>query len=211
VIAAPSLALAASVYNRPASSLHANRHQKVEKRAMNNNIIHTTPEDKSSSIWVLDFEASGLDSKSYPIAVGVTNGDRHYSCLIKPMQHWDYWNWSSQAVHKIDRSRLCSEGKAATLVAEELNSLLENQRVYCDAERWDGFWLGVLMEDNDLKPMFRLRDISELFNSPEARNAYAEARKQLLKSPEFTQHDALDDARVIRQSLQAAGVIGAAL
>lgn len=113
-------------------------------------------------MWVIDFEASGLSRKSYPIKVGVTNGDTKYSALIKPMPHWDYWDSAAQSVHNISRKELSSIGQPSSVVAVELNNILENNIVYCDCIEWDGFWGNVLFSDNALTMKFEMRDIREL-------------------------------------------------
>lgn len=61
-------------------------------------------------MWVIDFEASGLSKKIYPIEVGLTNGETNYQALINPMAHWTHWDFTAQAVHHIPRSRLATEG-----------------------------------------------------------------------------------------------------
>ena len=154
-------------------------------------------------MWVIDFEASGLSKKSYPIEVGLTNGIIEYSALIKPLPHWQYWDWLAQSVHRIPRHKILSAGQAAEDVANELNKRLAGEVVYCDSIEWDGFWLNVLFTDIAMSPKFEILDIKELLISDDKAESYFEEKARLEMSGEFRSHSALDDARVIRQSLTA--------
>ena len=61
---------------------------------------------------IIDIEASGFGSRSYPIEIGVvkTNGDR-YCALIEPPPEWDHWSETAQAVHGITRKLIETRGR----------------------------------------------------------------------------------------------------
>lgn len=153
-------------------------------------------------MWVIDFEASGLSKQSYPIEVGITNGDTEYSSLIKPMEHWLHWDYSAQAIHHLGRPRLVSDGKDALVVAQELLELIGNESVYCDSVQWDGHWMNVLFSDNSLSRLFELLDIKNLLDDSDILDVYLKAKNRIEASGAYTMHNALDDARVIWLALQ---------
>lgn len=116
-------------------------------------------------MWVIDFEASGLSKKSYPIEVGITDGTEHYSSLIRPLPHWMYWEEQAEKVHNISLDEIIKNGKYSLTVATELNHLLKKSIVYCDNIQWDGFWLNVLFSDNGLSPTFQVLDIQDILKT----------------------------------------------
>ncbi len=153
-------------------------------------------------MWVIDFEASGLSKKSYPIEVGVTNGLDNYSALIEPMPHWSYWDKEAELVHNIPRHELEDNGILSKTVTADLNSLVGNDIVYCDCIGWDGFWLNVLFSDNAIQPKFTIQDIRTLLLSNYDNIArYEENKAKLEASGLFQSHRALDDATIIHKAL----------
>lgn len=152
-------------------------------------------------MWIIDFESSGLSKKSYPIEVGLTNGYESVAYLIKPMEHWLHWDLSAQEVHGIKKSELIHSGCKSKDVAESLNVMLRNSTVYCDSINWDGFWLNVLFSDNGISPLFKLCDIQDILKDDEQIGTYLDVKNRLLRSGEYQEHRALDDARLIYNSL----------
>ncbi len=153
-------------------------------------------------MWIIDFESSGLHRASYPIEVGVTNGDIEYQALIQPMDHWSFWSEESQLVHGIKRDELIRGGKRASIVAEDLNVLLSDQKVYCDSLAWDAFWLRVLFSDNAITHNFELLDVKELLESEDDHlSPFFIRRQDLIESGVYQQHRALDDARLLWAAL----------
>jgi hypothetical protein len=155
-------------------------------------------------MWVIDFESSGLSKKSYPIEVGLTDGLHSKSFLIKPMKHWNYWSNDAAIIHGITRESLDTEGTEALDVAIYLNDKLQNSRVYCDSENWDGFWLNVLFSDNGSSPSFELTDIVHILDTGEALEKYLKSKDNLTNSGRYTPHRALDDVKIIFHSLSEA-------
>ena len=153
-------------------------------------------------IWVIDFEASGLSKKSYPIEVGITNGIEHYSALIKPMSHWTYWETEAEKVHNISLDEIKEDGKDALSVAMKLNNILKNSTIYCDNIQWDGFWLNILFDDNGLSPTFKISDIQDMIKTGGQWRRFESKINELEKSNLYTRHRALDDAKIIFSSLK---------
>ena len=144
--------------------------------------------------WILDIEASGLSPISYPIEVGLVNDQQEYQALIVPEDAWEHWSPRSEELHGISRKELYEKGKAAVVVARELNELLGTQAVYSDHEDWDSFWLRRLFETVGIKQEFPVVDINELLDNNKASAFYELSKHQ----GQYT-HRALDDARVNRR------------
>lgn len=155
-------------------------------------------------MWVIDFESSGLHRSSYPIEVGITNGEVEYQALIYPMRHWVFWSNESEKVHGISRDFLLERGQNAGDVAIQLNSILRGKIVYCDAIAWDGFWLRVLFSDNGIHQHFELCDVASLLETDTQIEQFLKERAYLASTGLYRQHRALDDARLLSSSLKKA-------
>lgn len=156
-------------------------------------------------VWVIDFEASSLSEKSYPIEVGVTNGQVDYSALIRPLPQWTDWSSESADIHHISRNQLAEYGIRADIVAHELNELLAGETIYCDSATWDGFWANVLYSDNGLMQRFDIRDITELLpKDSKVASKYLSHKQFIVLTGEYTEHRALDDAKIIWNYLDVA-------
>jgi len=156
------------------------------------------------SLWVIDFEASGLTKNSYPIEVGITNGNLKYSDLLKPMGHWTYWDAESELIHGINRDFLKRAGVEPLVVANRLNEQLCSEIVYCDCIHWDNFWLKAMFSDNGVTPKFQLCDIQDLIKTGKQWRYYMKKKEELEKLPIYQIHRALDDAMIIQHSLSYA-------
>ena len=68
--------------------------------------IETPDMIRPSRPYIIDVEASGFGSDSYPIEVGLAlePGER-FCTLIRPLDHWDHWDEQAESVHKISRDR----------------------------------------------------------------------------------------------------------
>lgn len=156
-------------------------------------------------MWVIDFEASGLSKLSYPIEVGLTNGHIEYQALIRPLAHWEYWSEEAQSIHNITRNLLVEEGDFSEVVAKQLNHFLTGETVYCDSAHWDGYWCNVLFSDNAISQKFCIADVQELLAAPDASvEVFLEQKHLLEDSDEYRVHRALDDAKILWRSAQAA-------
>ncbi len=97
-------------------------------------------------IVFLDFEASSLGKRSYPIEVGwVFEDGRGAARLIRPAPDWTDWDDEAQAIHGIDRDSLLADGIAHDDVAREMVATLTGHALYASAPSWDGKWLSALL------------------------------------------------------------------
>lgn len=121
------------------------------------------PREETRPLAVLDFEASGMGRRSYPIEVGVAyvaTGEIR-SWLIRPHSAWDGWEWSDEAehLHGITRETLAVEGLPPEEVADALAEVVAGHTVLSDSALDDG-WLARLYEVGGRTPPFRLEGFS---------------------------------------------------
>lgn len=149
---------------------------------------------------ILDIEASGFGSGSYPIEIGVALADgRLLARLIKPLEHWTHWQQSAEDIHGISRQRLLEEGVEPREIAMELNSLLENKTVYTDGWGVDRSWLALLFYESRVIQRFRLESIYSLL-SEEQLEGWAEHRESVLKLTGMVPHRAGTDALIVQDT-----------
>ncbi|SMF51266.1 hypothetical protein SAMN02745866_03240 [Alteromonadaceae bacterium Bs31] len=149
---------------------------------------------------ILDFEASGFGSDSYPIEVGVVSefGER-YCALIQPKSDWNHWNMDAAQIHKIPRSSLVQLGKPVIQVCEELNTLLEGRRVYCDAWAHDNVWMIKLFHAAAMAPSFYLSPIESIITEAQI-SIWDDTKKRVQRNLGVLRHRASSDALVIQQT-----------
>ncbi|WP_027997603.1 3'-5' exonuclease [Sinorhizobium arboris] len=116
-------------------------------------------------IVFLDFEASSLSKKSFPIEVAwVFEDGRSRSYLIRPAPDWTDWSAEAEAVHGISRDLLRADGLSVAFVAEEMIRDLAGHQLYASAPSWDGKWLSVLLRAAGLpRHALRLAKSDEAF------------------------------------------------
>ena len=111
-------------------------------------------------IVFIDFEASSLDKKSYPIEVGwafSTGGEESY--LIRPAPEWTDWSAEAEATHHITREKLTAEGTPHDEVAKRMLEVLSGHALFATAPSWDGQWLSKLLRGSGLpRHALRLQD-----------------------------------------------------
>lgn len=114
-------------------------------------------------IAFLDFEASSLGKRSYPVEVAwVFDSGEGESFLIRPAPAWTDWAAEAEAVHRIPRARLLAEGRAHDWVALHMLTVLRAAALYASAPSWDGQWLSRLLRAAGLpRHALRLRDTEE--------------------------------------------------
>ena len=79
----------------------------------------------------LDFEASSLAKKSYPIEVAwVFEDGRDESHLIRPPLRWDDWDAEAEAIHHIPRATLEAEGTPHDIVARRMVEVLSGHALF---------------------------------------------------------------------------------
>ncbi|KQS75685.1 transcriptional regulator [Rhizobium sp. Leaf384] len=105
----------------------------------------------------LDFEASSLGKKSFPVEVAwVFEDGTSRSHLIRPAPDWQDWSMKAEHIHGLTRRRLHAEGTPVAEVAREMMETLEGHALYASAPSWDGKWLSVLLRAGGL-PRHALR------------------------------------------------------
>lgn len=149
---------------------------------------------------ILDFEASGFASDSYPIEVGVVTyeGER-YCSLIEPEPHWHHWDKGAEQVHGISRLTLHQAGKSTREVCEYMNEMLAGQQVYSDAWVWDQRWLITLYDSARLQPTFTFSPIESIVTEAQLMRWDSEKRR-LFEASGKGRHRASTDAYVIQQT-----------
>jgi hypothetical protein len=108
----------------------------------------------------LDFEASSLGKKSYPIEVGwVFEDGRSEAHLIRPAPDWTDWDEAAEAIHHISRATLDRSGTPCEIVAQRMVECLAGHDLLASAPSWDGKWLSTLLRGGGLpRHSLRLRD-----------------------------------------------------
>ena len=150
---------------------------------------------------VLDIEASGFGSGSYPIEIGFVLPDGTAWCtLIAPAVGWTHWDGAAERLHGISRALLLRHGRAAHEVAVELNHWLAGRAVYCDNWAHDYAWLARLFESADISPSFKLRHLRELM-SENAAERFDDTRDIVARNLQLRRHRASSDARVLQLSV----------
>jgi DNA polymerase III epsilon subunit-like protein len=158
---------------------------------------------------IIDIEASGFGSGSYPIEIGfVTTEGERYCSLIRPLDHWTHWDEQAAAVHGIRRDLLLEKGKPVTEVAHELNRRLAGRTVYSDAWSYDYTWLAVLFEEAGFSSAFRLEHIYSLLHEAEVQ-AWPAVLASVERELALPRHRASSDALILQQTwLRVSRAIG---
>lgn len=152
----------------------------------------------------VDFEASSLSKRSYPIEVGWVGEDGlAEGHLIRPAPGWTEWDVTAEAVHGISRRQLEAEGEPHDLVCARLVEAFEGHEVHASAPTWDGHWLSMLLRASGLpRHLLRLNASEDAFmeaamartnDRERAEQMVADARAVVATQP--VQHRAVADAR----------------
>jgi len=117
----------------------------------------------SSMRVFLDFEASSLAKRSYPIEVAwVFEDGRSESHLIRPAPDWTDWDPVAEAIHHIRREVLVCDGRDHGFVAARMIAELSGHDLLASAPSWDGKWMSTLLRAAGLpRHSLRLRDTDE--------------------------------------------------
>lgn len=164
-------------------------------------------------IVFLDFEASGLGKRGFPVEVGwVGEEGMEEGHLIRPAAGWDEWDAQAERIHGITRERLLREGAPHDAVARRMLDVLSGHQLFASAPSWDGQWLSRLLRAAGLpRHALRLRDTEEAQRATalavlerssmtaEARAQQVEALLQAAREAKARQgaptHRAVEDAR----------------
>ena len=151
---------------------------------------------------IVDLEASGFGTHSYPIEIGIALPDGQTACyLIRPQEDWLHWDEEGARLHGLNRDLLLQYGRPVVDVAHALNELLANQTVYSDAWGYDQTWMTLLYESAQVRQGFRLESLQVLFT--EAQYAiWNKTKTQVFADCQFQRHRASNDARAIQLTYQ---------
>jgi hypothetical protein len=98
----------------------------------------------------IDFEASGLEPKSFPTEIGLSDPvtGAVWSRLIRPYPVWSAegeWNPASEAVTGISRAMLAADGLDPLSVYTEALTVIAGRDVVSDSPGFDGKWFAALV------------------------------------------------------------------
>lgn len=150
----------------------------------------------------IDLEASGFGRGSYPIEVGVIDSEGCCYCnIISPLSHWTHWDNSAQQLHGISRSLLQEKGISIERIAFVMNERFAGQTLYSDAWATDNSWLGLLFDEADMYPSFKLDSVRMLLDESQAA-IWHSCKQQVIDSHTFNRHRASNDARILQLTYQ---------
>ncbi len=152
---------------------------------------------------VIDFEASGLASSSFPIEVGVALADGStYHSLIKPHEDWQYWDTLAQSIHGIPLSGLLMQGRPIKVVCTELNEICDGRTLFSDCWVHDHRWLVKLFAAAGIACRFRCSPIEAVISDSELRR-WSRCKRFTGGALGIRPHRALNDALIIQQTLNS--------
>ena len=150
---------------------------------------------------VIDIEASGLGSASYPIEVGIALADgSQHSWLIRPVTEWEHWCDQAQKIHGISREQLLEEGYSVQQVCEALNDLCGARDLHTDCWVYDNSWLHLLYVTAGIRQTFSLSPIERVLDE-ESLNGYSTYKKYAQRLLALAPHRAGSDAKIIQTAL----------
>lgn len=151
-------------------------------------------------IVFLDFEASGLFGRTWPVEAGyASSGGGEDAFLIARHESWSLADWDrkSAQIHGISLEDLAAEGLAADVALARLEAGVGDALVVSDAADFDNHWLGMMAEAVGRPARFEVRDWNVVLPTGQSyedrKPLFAEAR-----SHERRLHRAAADARVMR-------------
>lgn len=151
---------------------------------------------------VIDLEASGLASNSYPIEVGIVLGNgQSFEALIKPQPHWQHWDKEAEAIHGIDRAQLVNDGQDLQHVCQQINELCSGKTLYSDCWVHDARWLNLMFAEAGMKMTFQCSPM-EMFLSDEELDNWLEHKNEFCRATDISPHRALNDAIIIAETLE---------
>jgi DNA polymerase III subunit epsilon len=151
-------------------------------------------------IVFLDFEASGLFGRSWPIEAGYASScGKEDSFLLARHADWSLEDWDrkSAQIHGISLEDLAAEGLAAKVALARLEEGIGDAIVVSDAPAFDNYWLDRLAEAAGRPARFVVRDWNEVLPTAQS-EADREAIVARARAAERHLHRAGPDSRVMR-------------
>ena len=149
---------------------------------------------------IVDVEASGFGSLSYPIEIGLAlpDGER-YCALIAPDPSWVHWDPEAEALHGLSRDRLITNGKSPKEVCKSLNALLKGKTLYTDGWTFDYPWIRTLFCAGQEDIAFRVSAL-EMMLKEEDFLSWDKTKAMIRDKMGAGRHRASWDARVIQET-----------
>lgn len=156
--------------------------------------------DKHFRPFIVDVEASGFGSRSYPIEIGVAmDAQNRYCSLILPPPQWTHWDRAAEKTHCITREILNQHGKPLVRVALELNHILDGLTVYSDGWGVDKPWITRLYAQAGLRQAFSVSPLERILTEPQMEIWHA-TKEKITKTLNQTRHRASCDAYIIQET-----------
>ena len=153
-------------------------------------------QDKAPAI--IDIEASGFGTGSYPVEIGIVLADGSAHCyLIQPYDDWTHWEAETEKLHRLSRETADRFGMDGGYVARQLNQYLEGQTIYSDAWEHDSQMLSTLFERAGIPQQFTLEQLTRITND-EQESLWASTLDHVTKELGLKRHRASADARIIQ-------------
>lgn len=149
---------------------------------------------------ILDVEASGFGSDSFPIEIGVKRADGARFCrLIKPYPGWHHWSTEAEALHGISREQLEKYGQSGIEVCKQLNAFMGKHVAYSDGWVVDYPWLINLYAEAGVLMTFKLSALEYILSETQMEHWHA-TKQTLMKANSVSRHRASVDAELIQQT-----------
>ncbi|MFT4654907.1 MAG: hypothetical protein ACJA0G_001621 [Kangiellaceae bacterium] len=149
---------------------------------------------------IIDIEASGFGTSSYPIEVGIIRGDgQRYCKLIRPFNDWVFWDNQAQKIHGISRELLRSNGESGVQVCLELNAFLGHGNVFSDGWVVDSPWLKTLFARAQVKMVFQISALEMILKETQI-DIWDTTKQQVISSLGIERHRASNDALIVQQT-----------
>jgi hypothetical protein len=149
---------------------------------------------------IIDVEASGFGSLSYPIEVGVVDQTGIRFCsLIKPQNDWIHWDEQAESLHGISRQLLAKKGLSAKEVCHQLNQFLTGQIVYSDGWVVDDTWIIKLFHAAKVTMKFHVSSLEMILNEQQM-SVWHVTKDKLFTQMNEPRHRASSDAALIQNT-----------
>ncbi len=150
--------------------------------------------------YIVDVEASGFGSRSYPIEIGLAlETDTRYCSLILPSPDWTHWDRAAEETHCITRDILATHGKPLVEVALDLNHLLSGSTVYTDGWAVDKPWITRLFAEAGVRQTFNVSSLERILTEPQMEIWHA-TKEKVIRTMDLTRHRASADAFIVQET-----------
>jgi len=149
---------------------------------------------------IIDVEASGFGSLSYPIEVGVIDqSGKKFCSLIKPQSDWTHWDSQAESLHGISRQLLAQRGLPVQEVCLQLNTFLMGQIIYSDGWVVDDTWLIKLFNAAKIVMQFHVSSLEMILNETQMLRWHS-TKDRLFRQMKEPRHRASSDAALIQNT-----------